>query len=119
MTEMSPGSHINPSNKIISGSVGVLVPNGEARIVDPNGKDVEEGESGELLYRGPNVMKGYLGNEEATKATFTDDGWLRTGDIAKVDKEGYFWIVDRLKGEKKDYFLVFFAPHVMFRVDQI
>ena len=55
------------------------------------------GESGELLIRGPQVMKGYLNKPDETKETLTDDGWLCTGDVAKMDEEGYFYIVDRIK----------------------
>lgn len=69
----------------------------QCRIVDLDGKDVANGERGELWVRGPQVMKGYLANEEATKHTIDSDGWLHTGDIAIADDEGYFFIVDRLK----------------------
>ncbi len=70
----------------------------ESRLVDPEtGEDVAEGERGELWVRGPQVMTGYLNNDEATAATITEDGWLRTGDIGVVDADGYYSIVDRLK----------------------
>ena len=66
--------------------------------MDPeSGAEVEPGERGELWIRGPQVMRGYLNNEEATAATIDADGWLHTGDVAVVDAEGYFQIVDRLK----------------------
>jgi acyl-CoA synthetase (AMP-forming)/AMP-acid ligase II len=100
MTELSPVSHINPNDKIIDGAAGVLVPNMQARIVDvESGENQGPGEAntGELIVRGPNVMKGYLNNPEATKDTIDADGWLHTGDIAYADDEGYFFIVDRLK----------------------
>lgn len=54
-------------------------------------------QEGEILLRGPNIMKGYLNNPEANAATFTKDGWLRTGDIGKLANDGHFYIVDRLK----------------------
>jgi acyl-CoA synthetase (AMP-forming)/AMP-acid ligase II len=80
------------------GSVGALIPNTEARLVDPEtGEDVAEGEQGEIWVRGPQVMRGYLGNPEATAETLTEDGWLRTGDIGRVDENGFFYVVDRLK----------------------
>ncbi len=100
MTELSPVSHAVPDAKVAdtpAGSVGYAVPNVECRLVDPDtGQDVGEGEPGELWVRGPNVMVGYLGNEEATAATIVEDGWLRTGDIAEVT-DGVYTIVDRLK----------------------
>ncbi|PRX51030.1 acyl-CoA synthetase (AMP-forming)/AMP-acid ligase II [Prauserella shujinwangii] len=101
MTEASPGTHQVfdadfPDTP--AGSVGRLSPNTEARLVRPGtGEDVEPGEAGELLIRGPQVMLGYLDNPEATAATLTDDGWLHTGDLVRVDDEGRFWVVDRLK----------------------
>ena len=99
MTELSPISHVVATGKPApAGSVGVLVPNTEARIVDPaSGQDSPRGERGELWIRGPQVMKGYFGNAGATAATITDDGWLRTGDIATIDEQNNFYIVDRLK----------------------
>ncbi|KAJ7575981.1 AMP binding protein [Mycena floridula] len=102
LTEMSPTTHIRPAtvgdHKI--GSVGTLLANLEARLVETregSTKDAEEGKAGELWLRGPTVMKGYLNNPAATAETITPDGWLRTGDIAIIDKEGYYWIVDRKK----------------------
>ena len=98
MTELSPVSHTGVGEGAPAGSVGVLIPNTEARIVDPaSEQDAPRGERGELWIRGPQVMKGYFGNAGATAATVTDDGWLRTGDIATVDEDGNFYIVDRLK----------------------
>ena len=60
-------------------------------------EDVPQGEAGELLVRGPQVMQGYLNNKEATSEAFVDGGWLRTGDVARVDEDGFFYIVDRAK----------------------
>ena len=100
MTELSPVSHANPdhSAKIDRASVGPALANTECRIVDPaTGKDAEPGTPGELLVRGPQVMKGYLNNPTATANTIDADGWLHTGDIATVDEKGYFAVVDRVK----------------------
>jgi acyl-CoA synthetase (AMP-forming)/AMP-acid ligase II len=98
MTELSPVSHFCPLDSIKPGSIGPEIPGTESRIVDPeSGEDVGPGERGELWVRGPQVMVGYLNNEEATKETITEDGWLRTGDIAVVDEDGFYSIVDRLK----------------------
>jgi acyl-CoA synthetase (AMP-forming)/AMP-acid ligase II len=101
MTELSPVSHKSRLARVAEtppGSIGALIPNTEARLVDPEtGEDVTEGESGEIWIKGPQVMKGYLNNPEANDEIFTDDGWLRTGDIGRVDENGFFYIVDRLK----------------------
>jgi acyl-CoA synthetase (AMP-forming)/AMP-acid ligase II len=101
MTELSPVSHKSRLARVEEtppGSVGALIPSTEARIVDPEtGKDVAEGEEGEIWVRGPQVMKGYLNNVEATAETLVADGWLRTGDIGRVDENGFFFILDRLK----------------------
>ncbi len=80
------------------GTIGTLLPSTEARLVDAEtGRDAAAGRPGEIWVRGPQVMLGYLGDAEATAATLTDDGWLRTGDIATVDEGGVFRVVDRLK----------------------
>jgi acyl-CoA synthetase (AMP-forming)/AMP-acid ligase II len=100
MTETSPVTHVVPDDQAGEGlgSIGVPVPNTECRIVDAgDDDDVAPGERGELLVRGPQVMKGYLNNPEATAHTIDEHGWLHTGDIARVDDDGRFWIVDRLK----------------------
>ncbi|KAI8817136.1 uncharacterized protein EV422DRAFT_255584 [Fimicolochytrium jonesii] len=98
MTEMSPVSHITADPSCPPGSTGSLLPNAQARLVDPDTKkDVATGEPGELWIRGPMVMKGYHNNAEATAETIDADGWLHTGDIAQVDAKGFFYIVDRLK----------------------
>ena len=81
-----------------TGKIGPLMPNTEGRMVDPQtGLDVAVGEAGEVWVRGPQVMKGYLNNPEATAKTVDADGWLHTGDIGVVDEDGYLEIVDRLK----------------------
>jgi 4-coumarate--CoA ligase len=97
MTELSPVSHATPSGGFKPGSVGVTVPNTEVRIVDPAGSSLGVDEDGEVWIRGPQVMKGYLNNESATKSTVDDDGWLHTGDMGHVDADGHLFIVDRLK----------------------
>ena len=100
MTEASPVTHATPDapGAARPGSVGVLVPNTEARIVDvATGALLGPGADGEVQVRGPQVMLGYLNNPDATAATLDADGWLHTGDIGRVDEDGYFAIVDRLK----------------------
>ena len=99
LTETSPVTHvIRPDGPNKAGSIGPPVANTECRLVDPeSGEDVPAGERGELWIRGPQVMRGYLNNDEATAATVDDEGWLHTGDVAVVDRDGYFEIVDRLK----------------------
>jgi long-chain acyl-CoA synthetase len=77
-------------------SVGPPVPVVTVKVVDGNGQDVPTGEVGELWIHGPNVVKGYWGKPEATAQTFSD-GWLQTGDIARLDEEGFVFIVDRAK----------------------
>jgi long-chain acyl-CoA synthetase len=79
------------------GSIGVPLPGVEVRLVDDEGEDALGGDSGEIWVRGPNVFPGYWRDEEATAVALTPDGWLRTGDIAVVDDDGYLYIVDRAK----------------------
>jgi len=97
MTETSPVTHVCPiePDRIKAGTIGLPVPGTETRVVDPETR--EDGRRGELLIRGPQVMAGYLNNESATRHTIDADGWLHTGDVAEVDDDGYFAIVDRLK----------------------
>ena len=98
MTELSPVSHTTPPGMFKAGSSGVTVSNTESRIVDPDtGEDQPFGERGELWVRGPQVMKGYLNNPEATAATLDSDGWLHTGDVAIIDEDHHMTIVDRVK----------------------
>jgi acyl-CoA synthetase (AMP-forming)/AMP-acid ligase II len=100
MTETSPVTHFTPEDPAFArhGSCGLLVPDTECRIVHlETRKDVDAGEQGELLIRGPQVMQGYLNNPEATGQAIDDDGWLHTGDVGFVDADGFYFIVDRLK----------------------
>jgi acyl-CoA synthetase (AMP-forming)/AMP-acid ligase II len=98
MTELSPVSHFAPLGAERVGSVGTPLPNTEVRVVDlTGGGDAAPGQEGEVWIRGPQVMLGYHGNPAATAATVTPDGWLRTGDVGRVDEDGYLFIVDRLK----------------------
>jgi acyl-CoA synthetase (AMP-forming)/AMP-acid ligase II len=106
MTELSPVSHVTPradseppgASPVPKESVGYALPNTECRLVDHvTGQDVAVGVTGELWIRGPQVMQGYHLNKTATDATVDSEGWLHTGDIAVVDAEGRFTIVDRLK----------------------
>jgi acyl-CoA synthetase (AMP-forming)/AMP-acid ligase II len=98
MTEASPATHYTVPGADRPGKIGPLMPCTEGRIVDPEtGADLPAGRPGEVWVRGPQVMKGYLNNPEATARTVDADGWLRTGDIGIVDEDGYLEIVDRLK----------------------
>ncbi|XP_063591564.1 probable 4-coumarate--CoA ligase 3 [Penaeus indicus] len=98
MTETMP-THFTPLNgKENIGSCGVLLPCVRARVEDlQTGAPLPPGEAGELVIYTPAMMSGYHGNEDATRDVMTADGWLRTGDVAKYDGEGYFYIVDRIK----------------------
>lgn len=98
MTELSPVSHLTPAGWFRPGSVGITAPNTQTLIVDPlTGADLGTGEEGEVWVRGPQVMKGYLNNPQATAATLDADGWLHTGDLGYVDADGHLYVVDRLK----------------------
>lgn len=79
------------------GSVGKPQVLTEVRLVDAEGHDVPDGERGELLFRGPNITPGYFGNLEATASAIDSEGWLRSGDVGRKDKDGYYYIVDRIK----------------------
>ena len=104
MTETSPVTHFVDARRTDAGggawtkfgSVGGVVPGVEAKLIDPE-TGREDDARGELLVRGPNVMAGYFHNDAATRRTIDDDGWLHTGDVATVDAEGDFEIVDRVK----------------------
>lgn len=97
MTEASPVTHTTIIGKVDPGAIGLALPNTEFRVVDIETlEDLPQGETGEMLIRGPQVMQGYLNNEEATRETLVD-GWLRTGDVARIDENGHTFIVDRAK----------------------
>ena len=100
MTETSPVTHSSPADttEVKLGSVGPPAPNTECKLVDPaSGSELGANEEGELCVRGPQNMKGYLNNPEATARTIDADGWLHTGDISYADEDGHFFIVDRVK----------------------
>jgi long-chain acyl-CoA synthetase len=99
MSESSPAAIVNPfSGKTKIGSIGVPIQDTQAKIVDLNNgiDEMPVGEIGELVIKGPQVMKGYWNRPDATHETLKD-GWLYTGDIAKMDEDGFFFIVDRKK----------------------
>jgi long-chain acyl-CoA synthetase len=97
LSETSPVASFNhPDRERKPGSIGTPIEGVEMRLVDPDGKDVPPGEVGEIAIRGHNVMKAYWKRPEAT-AEAIPDGWFRTGDLARTDEDGYFFIVDRKK----------------------
>lgn len=99
LTEASPIVSVNPYGGVRKvGSIGLPFPNTGCRIVDINDgeKDVPQGECGELIVKGPQVTKGYLNRPDETEHTLRN-GWLHTGDVARMDEDGYFYIVDRIK----------------------
>ncbi|MGI9278889.1 MAG: AMP-binding protein [Endozoicomonas sp.] len=97
MTETSPVVTINPLDRIKLGSIGIPVPSCELKVIDDDGNDLGLNAVGELCVKGPQVMKGYWDNVDATDETIDEKGWLKTGDIARIDDEGYVTIVDRKK----------------------
>lgn len=102
LSEASPVTCFNPLDRErIPGSIGMSIVNVENKVVDENGVELAKGEVGELIARGPNIMKGYYKMPEETANTIKD-GWLHTGDMAREDEDGYFYIVDR----KKDMIIV-------------
>ncbi|MBS0212290.1 MAG: long-chain fatty acid--CoA ligase [Proteobacteria bacterium] len=103
LTETSPAASVNPLDmKEYNGSIGMPVPSTDMCLKDDDGRIVAQGEVGELCIKGPQVMKGYWQRPEETAKVIDADGWLRTGDMARMDDQGYFYIVDR----KKDMILV-------------
>ena len=103
LTEASPSCSMNRIDAPeYTGSIGLPMPSTEFDVRDDDGKVVEPGTPGELYVRGPQVMKGYWQRPEETAKSITSDGWLLTGDIARMDEKGFFYIVDR----KKDMILV-------------
>lgn len=98
MTETTCSGIMTPGlTKDFTGSIGYLLPNTEARLVNDSNEDLtDDGQPGELWLRGPQIMRGYWNNEQATQESLTPDGWFKTGDVA-VTKQGKWWIVDRKK----------------------
>ena len=104
LTEASPVVCLNPADKRMPGSIGKALPGIQLRFLDEAGKDMPQGEVGEICVHGGNVMKGYYHQDEATREAFLDDKhqWLQTGDLGHIDAEGYVFISDR----KKDLIIV-------------
>ncbi|MDE2272785.1 MAG: AMP-binding protein, partial [Gammaproteobacteria bacterium] len=103
LTETSPAACINPLDlKDYNGSIGLPIPSTDLSIRDDDGKELKVGEVGELCFKGPQVMRGYWQRPDETAKVLSADGWLRTGDVGRVDARGYVFIVDR----KKDMILV-------------
>lgn len=102
MTETSPVVSFNPPGHIKLGTIGLPVASTSCKVIDDCGNELPVGEAGELCVQGPQVMKGYWQRPEATAETITDDGWLKTGDVAVISEDGYLKIVDR----KKDMIIV-------------
>ena len=103
LTETSPVVCVNPINggdKV--GTIGLPVPSTDIKMIDDNGNEVKQGESGELCVKGPQVMQGYWNRPDETANVLSADGWLKTGDVAQIDTDGFVKIVDR----KKDMILV-------------
>ena len=98
LSEASPVTHCNPlTADCRNGSIGIPFPNVDAAILDrQTSEPLPSGEEGEIVVKGPNIMQGYWNRKEETEAIFVN-GWMRTGDIGKMDKDGYFYVVDRAK----------------------
>jgi long-chain acyl-CoA synthetase len=98
LSETSPVASFNhPGRERKPGSIGTPIRGVEMRVVDASGAEVPQGEVGEIAIRGHNIMKGYLNRPDATAEAVSADGWFRTGDIGRVDEDGYYYIVDRKK----------------------
>jgi long-chain acyl-CoA synthetase len=103
LTECGPAVTTNAVGPVAKpGSIGLALPGVEIRLVDQVGQDVEEDDTGEILVRGPNVFEGYWGRPDETARVLIQGGWLRTGDVAYRDEDGYLFVVDR----KKDLIMV-------------
>ncbi|KAJ6006770.1 hypothetical protein N7451_004714 [Penicillium sp. IBT 35674x] len=87
----------DPTLTAVAGSVGEPMPNCEIKLMNDEGSEVARGQSGEIWFRGPNIMKGYWQNRKATDEVITPDGWLMTGDVARQDENGWYYVVDRKK----------------------
>jgi long-chain acyl-CoA synthetase len=98
LSETSPVASFNhPDKERKPGSIGTPIEGVEMQVWDDDGNEVPQGDVGEIVIRGHNIMKGYWNRDEANKEAITADGWFRTGDMAKMDEDGYFFIVDRKK----------------------
>jgi long-chain acyl-CoA synthetase len=98
LSETSPVASFNhPDRERKPGSIGTPIEGVEMKVVDAEGNELPTGEVGEIVIRGHNVMKGYWARPDATREAITGDGWFRSGDMARVDEDGYFFIVDRKK----------------------
>lgn len=98
LSEASPVTHCNiPHGLSVKRSIGLPIPNTEAKVVDDTGHEVPVGEVGELWVRGPQVMQAYWNNPDETANALKPDGWLATGDMVRMDEDGFFYIVDRKK----------------------
>jgi len=102
MTETSPVATVNPIQHIQIGTIGIPVPSTVCKVIADDGTELALGETGELCVKGPQVMKGYWQRQDATDEMLDSEGWLKTGDIAIIQPDGYMRIVDR----KKDMILV-------------
>lgn len=102
LTETSPVVSVNPFGAIQTGTIGIPMPSTRCKVIDEEGRELPIGEIGELCVQGPQVMKGYWQRQEATDQVLDADGWLKTGDIAVIQPDGYLRIVDR----KKDMIIV-------------
>jgi len=99
LSEASPVTHCNPfTEEGRNGSIGLPLPDVDCCILDAtSGEPMPIGEIGEIAVKGPNIMQGYWNRDEETKAIFTTDGWMRTGDLGRMDEEGFFYVVERKK----------------------
>jgi long-chain acyl-CoA synthetase len=97
LTEASPVVTSGVGHQAPDGSIGLPLPGVLVRLIDRSGVDALVGDPGEVWVKGPNVFAGYWDDPEATRAALTEDGWLRTGDLAVVDDDGFLWLVDRAK----------------------
>jgi len=98
LSETSPVASFNhPQKENKPGSIGTPIEGVEMKLIDDDGKEVDDGEIGEIAIRGHNIMKGYYNREDATKESIDSDGWFKSGDMAKKDDDGYYFIVDRKK----------------------
>jgi long-chain acyl-CoA synthetase len=98
LSETSPVASFNhPDRERKPGSIGTPIEGVEMQVWDDDGNEVAQGEVGEIVIRGHNIMRGYWGRDDATRDAITEEGWFRTGDMAKMDEDGYFFIVDRKK----------------------